>query len=79
MYALQILWETFWAVLGWFWKIITAFGAYLGAGEWIAKNVLTLIIIAVLVCSPFAVSKRDKQMAKKTASVIVDTVNRFRK
>ena len=79
MYLLQVLWDTIWTILGWFWQIIVAFGSYLGIGEWFAKSVLAFIIIAILVCSPFAVSKRDKQMAKKTASIIVDTVNRFRK
>ena len=75
MYALQVLWETFWTVLGWFWQIITAFWPYLGIYEWIAKNALTVIIILTLSAGSIYVSKREKRTARNLASIIVDAVS----
>ena len=79
MYALQVLWETFWTVLGWFWQIITAFWPYLGIDEWIAKNALTVIIILTLSAGSIYVSKREKRTARNLASIIVDTVSFLKK
>ena len=79
MYALQTLWEAFWAVLGWFGQIIMAFWPYLGIDEWIAKNALTVIVVLTLSAGSFFVSKRDKRTARSIASIIVDTGSFLRK
>ena len=79
MHVLKAIVEAFAAVLEWGWQIIVAFWSYLGIGEWLTKNILALLIIGVLVCGPFVVSKSDKNLAKKIASFIVDVLNHFRK
>ena len=79
MYALQVLGETFWAVRGWLWQIITSFWPYLGIDEWIAKNALTIIILLTLSGGSIVLSKRDKKSAKSIAGIIVDTVSFLKK
>ena len=79
MYFIQTLWDAFWHVLGWFWKIAVSFGSYIGIGEVIVKFVIAMIIIAFLESDPFPFSRRDKRTARKAASVIVNILSSIMK
>lgn len=79
MYLLKTIAEAFCALLGWLWQILTAFWPHLGIDEWIAKNVLTIIILLTLAGGSVFLSKRDKRNARSIANIIVDAVSFLRK
>ena len=79
MHFIQVFWETFWTVLGWFWKIIMAFGDYLGVWEGLAKYVIAFIVLGVLACTPFSVSNSDKRTARNIANIVVNVFSYIRK